>query len=87
MATAKLREHTQLYMLLPELLPSLMYEDRTFGNLPSDPVIDSLMELKRVGVLGRGADGMFYKVWDTATRARSSWSRCCVCVMATALCA
>lgn len=74
MATAKLRERTQcrLSVLLPASPPPFMYQDHPFGTLPSlppDPVIGSLTELERVGVLGHGADGTVYKARHRRTGA------------------
>ncbi|CAD6249868.1 unnamed protein product [Miscanthus lutarioriparius] len=77
MGTAKLRERTQLRLsvLPPASPPPFMYQEHPFGALPSwppgspDPVIDSLTELERVGVLGHGADGTVYKVRHRRTGA------------------
>ena len=77
MATTKLRERTKLRLsvLPPASPPPFMYQEHPFGGLPSwppcspDPVIDSLTELERVGVLGHGADGTVYKARHRRTGA------------------
>ena len=77
LATAKLRERTQfrLSVLPPASPPPFMFQEHPFGGLPScppgspDPVIDSLTELERVGVLGHGADGTVYKARHRRTGA------------------
>ncbi|RCV07881.1 hypothetical protein SETIT_1G281300v2 [Setaria italica] len=85
MAMAKLRERRQLSLSVvpPALPPPFTYQEHPFGGMDttppgsSGPVIESVAELEKVGVLGHGADGTVY-------RARSSRSRRCACATAAA---
>uniref|UniRef100_K3YZ20 Protein kinase domain-containing protein n=1 Tax=Setaria italica TaxID=4555 RepID=K3YZ20_SETIT len=72
MAMAKLRERRQLSLSVvpPALPPPFTYQEHPFGGMDttppgsSGPVIESVAELEKVGVLGHGADGTALRVRD-----------------------